>query len=70
MGTLTPAQRNQEDGESTTTPSLEPYMATFREFLETSRRQSIANLKQANKEKAAAAGSAAAGNAMNFWWDR
>lgn len=66
MGTLAPAQRNQEDGESTTTPSLEPYMATFREFLEASRRQSIASLKQANKEKAAAAGSAAAGNAMNF----
>ena len=67
MGQIPPAQRNQEDGDSITTPSLEPFMQTFKEFLEASRQQSIAHIKQQNKEKAAAAqGAGAAGNSMDF----
>ncbi len=67
MGQIPAAQRKQEDGDSITTPSLEPFMQTFKEFLEASRQQSIAHIKQQNKEKAAAAqGAAAAGNSMDF----
>ena len=34
IGSMPANQKNQEEGESTTTPCLEPYMRTFKEFLD------------------------------------
>ena len=48
-------QTDQEEGGSTTPPCLEPFMRTFKTFLEVSRKQNIAAIRQANKAKGAAA---------------
>ena len=55
IGQISAGDRTHEEGESITPPCLTPFMDTFKSFLETSRRQNIAALKQANKAKAAAA---------------
>lgn len=38
MGQMSASQKKLEDGESTTPPCLEPFMQTFRQFLDQSRR--------------------------------
>ena len=64
IGQMRADQRQKEDGDSTTPPCLEPFMATFRDFLESARRQQLADLKTANRARAA--GAAAQGNSMDF----
>lgn len=63
MGTMSADKRTREEGDSLTPPCLEPFMATFKEFLETSRKLQINSIKEANKAKQSA--SAAATN-MDF----
>lgn len=44
LGKMTADQRGKEDGQSTTPACLEPYMRTFREFLENSRKKNLASI--------------------------
>ena len=41
----------KEDGESITPPCIEPYMATFRQFLKNTEAKRIRDLQNANKNK-------------------
>ena len=52
IGSMPANQRVKEEGDSFTPPCLEPYMATFRNFLEQQRKQQITDLSKANKAKA------------------
>ena len=55
IGSMPANQRQQEEGDSTTPPCLEPFMRTFKEFLGGNKKQNLQYIKQANKDRAAAA---------------
>jgi len=46
IGSLPANQRQNEEGSSTTTPSLEPFMRTFKEFLGEIKKQNINNIRK------------------------
>ena len=51
MGAINTSDRRREEGDSTTPPCLEPFMQTFRDFLEAQRRSQIEAVRQANRER-------------------
>ena len=67
MGSMAANQRTREEGDSTTPPCLEPFMQTFRDFLEAQRRSQVEAVRQANRERAQAQHAAAGGQAAEMF---